>query len=152
MIVRIIVSIRFEKSINASLKKGMVFYAKIILAEVGSEIIECRYYVGCDFFIVWVIPTLMVVRAYLKMNTDDKKSAINDFKSRRFIFTIGFMVTGAFFAHLGAIFAVSIFKIIGTVVILLGGTFSALTAWKKSKTASMVILVLLSILIYINII
>ena len=52
------------------------------------------------FIIMWGIPTFMVVRAYLKMNPDDQKSAINDFKSHHFILTIGFLVMGACAAEL----------------------------------------------------
>ncbi|MFE3576807.1 hypothetical protein [Lysinibacillus sp. NPDC059133] len=104
------------------------------------------------FVIVWGIPVFMVVRGYLKMNTYDKKSAINDFRSRHFIFTIGFMVIGLFFTHLGTLFAVSIIRIIGIVLMILGGIFSVLTTWKESKIRSMLILILLSIIISVNVI
>ncbi len=104
------------------------------------------------FVIVWGIPAFMVVRGYLKMSTDDKKSAINDFMSRHFIFTIGFIVMGFFFIHLGTLFAVSIIRIIGIILMILGGIFSALTTWKESKIKSMLILIVLSIIISINVI
>ena len=102
------------------------------------------------FIIMWGIPTLMVVRVYLKMNPDDQKSAINDFKSSRFIFTIGFIVIGAFLAHVGFLFSVSIIEMIGIVFFTLGGIFSAFDAWKKSKTKSMFILVLLSVVLFLD--
>ena len=91
----------------------------------------------------------MVVRAYLKMNTDDRKSAFNDFKSARFIFTIGTIVIGAFLAHLGFLFSVSIIEMIGLVFFALGGIFSAFDTWKKSKIKSVFILVLISVAIYL---
>ena len=97
------------------------------------------------FIIMWGIPTFMVVRAYLRMNMEDRKSAINDFKSSSFIFTIGFIVIGAFLAHLGFLFSVSIIEIIGIVFFALGGIFSAFDTWKKSKTKSVFILVLISV-------
>ncbi len=81
------------------------------------------------------------------MNTDDKKSAINDFRSRRFIFSIGFIVIGAFFTHLGALFIISIIKTIGIVLLILGGFFSTLDMWNKSKIKSILILVFLSFVI-----
>jgi hypothetical protein len=99
---------------------------------------------------MWGIPTFMVVRAYLKMNTDDRKSAINDFKSSHFIFTIGFIVIGAFLVHLGFLFSVSIIKMIGIVFFALGGIFSAFDRWKKSKIRSVFILVLVSVAIVIS--
>ena len=73
---------------------------------------------------MWGIHTFMVVRAYLNMDPDDQRSAINDFKSRHFILTIGFLVMGAFAAHLGILFSISIIKIIGIVFFTLGGIFS----------------------------
>lgn len=88
------------------------------------------------FIFMWGIPTLMVVTAYLKMNDHDKKSAMNDFKSRRFIFTIGFIVMAAFFTHLGIVFTITIIKVIGIIFISLGGIFSMLDMWKINKIRS----------------
>lgn len=104
------------------------------------------------FIILWGISTFMVVRSYLKMNTNDKKSVFNDFRSLRFIFTIGFIVIGAFFTHLGTLFAISIIKIIGIVLLILGLIFSIVDLWKKSKIKSMLLFVLLSVVIFFNVI
>ena len=38
---------------------------------------------------MWGIPTFMVVRGYLKLNADDKKSAINDFILCRLFLQLG---------------------------------------------------------------
>jgi len=103
------------------------------------------------FIIMWGIPTFMVFRAYIKMNTDDKKSAMSDFKSRHFISTIGFLLTGAFFAQIGALFSISIMKVMGIVLLVLSGFFSMLDMWKKSKIKSICILVLLSFVIFLNV-
>ncbi|QDQ02372.1 hypothetical protein FOH38_18880 [Lysinibacillus fusiformis] len=103
------------------------------------------------FVITWGIPTVMVVRGYLKMNPDDKKLAMHDFKSRRFIFTIGFIVIGYFLTHVGTLFALSFIQLIGVTLMILGGILSMLTTWKKSKISSILILVVLSIVIYINV-
>ncbi|MFB5088173.1 hypothetical protein PGC35_13350 [Psychrobacillus sp. PGGUH221] len=96
------------------------------------------------FIIIWGIPAFMVVRGYLKMNTEDKKSAINDFRSRRFILTIGFIVMGAFFAHLGSLFAIRMMELIGYVFLALGGFLSAINMWNKNKIKSVIILVLIA--------
>ena len=101
------------------------------------------------FIIMWGIPTFMVVRAYLKMHTDDRKSAINDFMSARFIFTIGFIVIGGFVAHLGFLFSLNVIEIIGLVFFTLGGIFSAFDIWKKSKIKSVFILVIMSVAIFL---
>lgn len=75
---------------------------------------------------MWGISTFIVLRGYLKLNTDDKKSVINDFRSRRFIFTICFIVIGGFFTHLGTLMDIGIIKSVGIVLLILGGIFS----WK----------------------
>ena len=85
------------------------------------------------FIIMWGIPTFMVVRAYLKMNPDDQKSAINDFKSSRFIFTIGFIVIGAFLAHLGFLFSVSIIEMLELFSLPWAESFRHLIRGRKAK-------------------
>lgn len=104
------------------------------------------------FIIVWGIQTCMVVRAYLKLNSDDKKAAMNDFRSRQFIFTILFIIIGAFVAHLGVLLSVSIIELIGIVFFILGGIFSTLNMWKKSKSKSISILIIVSSAIFISVI
>ncbi|MEC2075845.1 hypothetical protein [Metabacillus fastidiosus] len=99
------------------------------------------------FIIIWGIPTFMVARGYLKMNAANKKSALSDFKSSRFIFTTGFMIIGAFCTHLGILLAINIIELIGIGVFTLGGIFSVFDMWKISKIRSVFILVLVSIAI-----
>ena len=93
---------------------------------------------------MWGIPTFMVVRAYLKMNIEDRKSAINDFKSSRFIFTIGFILIGAFLAHVGFLFSVSIIEFIGVVFFALGESFLHLIHGRKVKSRVCLFLFLIS--------
>ena len=102
------------------------------------------------FIIMWGIPIFMVARGFLKMNSEDKKSVIIDFTSRRFISTIGFMVIGGFFIHLGTLLGVAIIKFIGIVLLTLGGISSVLDSWRDSKVKSIVILILVSSVIYLN--
>ena len=104
------------------------------------------------FILMWGIPTFMVVRAYLKMNPDDQRSAINDFKSRHFILTIGFLVMGAFVAHLGILFSVRIIEIIGIIFLTLGGIFSAFDIWRSSKIRSVFTLVIVLLVIFVYVI
>ena len=92
----------------------------------------------------------MVVRSYFKMNTDDKESAINDFRSCRFVLTIGFTVMGAFFAHLGSLIAIWTIELIGIVFFALGGILSAINMWNKNKSRSVIILVLIAFVVIIE--
>lgn len=79
-----------------------------------------------------------MIRAYIKMNTEDQRSVVNDFKSRSFILTIGFMVMDAFLTHLGSLFAFKKIELIGTVFFTLGGILSAVNIWNKSKIKSLI--------------
>lgn len=103
------------------------------------------------FIIMWGVPTFMVVRAYWKMDTEDKKSVIHDFSSRRFITTMGFMVIGIFMTHVGSLLSVSTMKVIGIILLILAGIFSVFNMWKESKMKSLCILVLLSVIIFLNV-
>ncbi|MCK1996027.1 hypothetical protein MPH47_02085 [Psychrobacillus psychrodurans] len=102
------------------------------------------------FIVIWGLPAFIVVRTYFKMNTDDKKSAINDFRSCRFVLTIGFIVMGTFFAHLGSLFAIRIMELIGIGFFTLGGFLSAINLWNKNKTKSVIILVLIAFVVLIE--
>lgn len=92
-----------------------------------------------SFIILWGLPTFMIVRTYLKMDYNDKRIAINDFRTHRFIFTTGFIILGAFFIHLGLLLNLSILKLIGFVFLTLGGFLSTLNKWNKSKNKSVLV-------------
>lgn len=103
------------------------------------------------FIIMWGIPFFMVARGFLKMNSEDKKSVIIDFTSHTFISTIGFIVIGGFFIHVGTLLGIAIIKFIGIVLLTLGGIFSVLDLWRDSKVKSILILILVSAVIFINV-
>ncbi|MBP1917269.1 hypothetical protein J2Z23_004255 [Lederbergia galactosidilyticus] len=96
------------------------------------------------FIIMWGIPTFLVIRSYLKMDTDDKKSTMNNFKSRRFI------IIGVLFIHLDILFTNTIIKISGIGLLLIGGIFSTIDMWKFSKIKSLLNLILISIAVFLS--
>ena len=102
-------------------------------------ILKVDTYSLISFIILWGIPTFMIVRKYLKMNTNDKKIAINELRSHHFIFTTGFIVLGAFFIHLGLILTLSILKLIGFVFLTLGVFISILNKWNKNKNKGVLV-------------
>lgn len=102
-------------------------------------ILKVDTYSLISFIILWGIPTFMIVRKYLKMNTNDKKIAINDSRSHRFIFTTGFIVLGVLFIHLGLILTLCILKLIGFVFLTLGGFISILNKWNKNKNKGVLV-------------
>ena len=103
------------------------------------------------FLIAWGIPLFLMSRAYLKMDATDRKSAMDDFKSRRFIFTIGFVAIGFFLTHLGSLLSVPLLKTIGIIILALGGLFSTIDTWNTSKGKSVLIFVLISFMVFLNI-
>src|SRR5699024_12702595 len=80
----------------------------------------------------------------MKMHAEDRESAIDDFKTPNFIFTIGFLVVGAFLATLGNAFTVYIIKAVGIVFSGLGGITSFIFMWRENKIKSISILSLRS--------
>lgn len=103
------------------------------------------------FIIIWGIPIFMVVRGYMKMDKGDKKSAMNDFRSRRFIITFGFLVLGTFFAHVGKLLSINTIQVIGIVLLIVGGISTTLDIWKKSKIKSMITVFLVTFVVFLNI-
>ncbi|MGE7602470.1 hypothetical protein ACQKL5_08145 [Peribacillus sp. NPDC097675] len=101
------------------------------------------------FIIMWGIPAFMVVRGYLKMNTDDRKSVVHDFRTPRFIFTIGLLIMGAFLTQLSIVFTIHAMKAIGIGLLSIGGIFSIVNLWKDSKIKSIGLLLLLSFLMFL---
>lgn len=99
------------------------------------------------FSILWGIPTALVLRGYLKMNDEERKSAQQDFKSKGFIMTMGFMLIGAFLSHVGMVFNVLIIKGIGMTLFTLGGIISAVDMWKVSKVRSVFLIFLTTVVI-----
>ena len=101
------------------------------------------------FMIMWGMPAFMIVRSYFKMNTDDRKSVIHDFRTRRFIFTIGLFTFGAFLTHLSTVFPIYIIKGMGIALLSLGGIISVVNIWKESKMKSIGLVILLSLLLFL---
>lgn len=101
------------------------------------------------FLIMWGIPAFMVAREYFKMNKEERKSAMRDFKTPGFIFTIGFLVTGAFLATLGNTFTVNIIKMVGIVLVIIGGIVSTVDKWKRNKMGSMFIFMMVTVAIFL---
>src|SRR5699024_5804692 len=92
------------------------------------------------FLISWGCITFMGDQEYMKMHAEDRESAIDDFKTPNFIFTIGFSVVGAFLATLGKAFTGSIIIAVGIIFSGLGGITSFIFMWRENKIKSISIL------------
>lgn len=104
-----------------------------------------------NLLIWWGIPAFMVIREYLKMDAEEKVSAMNEIKSPGFIFTLGFLVLGSFFTHLGILIGIFGVKVFGIVLAILGGTTLTLTMWKENKFKSILVFVLISFFVFLNV-
>ncbi|WP_186580266.1 hypothetical protein [Aquibacillus kalidii] len=101
-----------------------------------------------SFFIMWGIPIFMITRTYLKMNVDDRESAKRDFKTPRFIFTMGFPIVGIFIAQIGSFLRTDVVNTVGIIILAVGGTVSVVDMWRKNKLKSILISLLIMFAIY----
>src|SRR5699024_8089933 len=103
-----------------------------------------------SLLILWGIPVFMVTREYLRMSKEDRQSAKSDFKTPNFIFTIEFLIAGAFLISMGHTLTIQIIKIVGIVLLFIGGIVKSASIWrKKNKLKSIIILALILLSIYL---
>lgn len=101
------------------------------------------------FVIMWGIPAFAVVRGYLKMDKEERNSAKSDFQRPDFIFTVGFLLIGLFIAQIGSIFSLKIIKIVGLLIIAIGGIAATIDLWGRSKLRSLLMPVLITVTIFL---
>ncbi|RWZ60632.1 hypothetical protein EQV77_04880 [Halobacillus fulvus] len=100
------------------------------------------------FLIMWGVPTFMVVRTYLKMDSDDRNSAKKDFKSSPFIFTFGSLIIGYFIASVGNLLSLNFIKYPGIFLMIIAGITITVDMWRKNKVKSMVTPMLIAVAIF----
>lgn len=102
-----------------------------------------------SFIILWGTPSVMCTVAYLKMSQDERRDVIEEFTTRRFIFTIGFLTIGGFLASLGNLISVNVVKFIGLALLIVSGSTSVVTMWSRKKAKSLLIVMLVGVSIYV---
>lgn len=100
-----------------------------------------------SFLIMWLFPIFFMVRAYIKMDQSDRNDAKKDFKTPRFIFTIGFLAVDMFITQLGSVLSIDLIHIIGTIMLIVGGIVATIDIWGRNKTKSIVVFLLLAVAI-----
>nr|WP_018932426.1 hypothetical protein [Gracilibacillus lacisalsi] len=100
------------------------------------------------FLIMWGTLTIMVISAYIRMDSEDRASARQDFTSPHSIFTVGFVLIGHFLTSVGNLFGIHFIKYIGIVILIVGGVTCTLDVWKKSKIQGALVPALISVAIY----
>ena len=96
-----------------------------------------------SFFILWGTPAVFSIVEYFKLSKTEKKEAIRDLTSVKFIVTTGFILTGGVMASLGRLLSLLPLHVIGTFILVIGGVVGAIEAWKIERKRSIVILVLI---------
>lgn len=100
------------------------------------------------FLIMWGIPIFMIVRTYIKMDPEDRNSAKKDLKSPHFIFTIGLLVIGYFFASIGNLLTLTFIKLPGIFLMILAGMIITADMWRKNKVKSMLTPMLIAVAVF----
>ncbi|WP_106497283.1 hypothetical protein [Lentibacillus sp. Marseille-P4043] len=100
------------------------------------------------FLLMWGFPIFFMARAYAKMDTDERNDAKKDFKTPRFIFTIGFLTIGLFIAQVGSILSINLINTIGTLIFIIGGIVAVIDIWGRSKIKSMLVSLLFVVAIF----
>lgn len=100
------------------------------------------------FLLMWGTPAIMMLIAYLKMSKDDRDDVKKDFKTAKFILTIGFLVIGYFLASLGNLVALNILKLLGIPLMIIAAITIAMDMWNKSKVKSILIPILILVAIF----
>lgn len=101
------------------------------------------------FLIAWIICAILVIRRYFKMSKESRKEAISDFKSPKFIFSVGFVIFGWLLTTISQMFTLEILEVLGLVIFVIGGVVSALQNWKTSKQKTFGVLILVAIAVAI---
>jgi len=104
------------------------------------------------YLIAWLICAILVLRTYFKMSKEERKEAMSDFKSAKFIFSAGFVILGWFLATLSQLFTLGVLEIVGIVILTIGGVVASLQNWKvsKAKTFGGLILITLAVTIIVS--
>ncbi|MFG6147626.1 hypothetical protein [Halobacillus sp. B23F22_1] len=90
------------------------------------------------FIILWGCPSVAIVVKYLKMNKAERQEAIDDFKTLRSIFTMGFLVFGGFLSSLGNLISINTLKYVGITLLAVAGVTTGVTLWSDSKIRSLI--------------
>lgn len=85
----------------------------------------------------------------MKMDEAERKEVQADFKSVRFISTIGFLTLGCFIAMLGNALDFMVLNWIGVPLLAVGGICAAMDMWRKDDKWRSVYIFILTIIIVV---
>ncbi|MBD1221901.1 Fe3+-siderophore ABC transporter permease [Virgibacillus halodenitrificans] len=98
--------------------------------------------------LIWVLPILFLINAYLKMDRDEKQEIKNDIKNPLALFGIGFIIIGLLLFFSGVILTVKKLQHIGAIMVLISWITTSIVSWKRGKTGfiTSVVLILLGVM------
>ncbi|WP_347860935.1 hypothetical protein U0355_09525 [Salimicrobium sp. PL1-032A] len=101
------------------------------------------------FLIMWGTPAFMMARTYWKMDPEERTSAKKDFKSARFVSTIGLLTGGCFIASIGNLLDLKVLTFTGCILMILAGITITIDMWRKNKIKSVVAPLLIAFAIFL---
>lgn len=86
--------------------------------------------------LLWVIPILLLINAYVKMEKREKQRVQQEFKKPLVLLTATFLCIGLLVYNSGYIISIIQLQHLGTVMILISLLFMSIGTWKKSMVKS----------------
>ncbi|EOW9528480.1 hypothetical protein ACO11K_002172 [Bacillus cytotoxicus] len=94
------------------------------------------------FFLLWVLPFLLTMVGYFKMNQEDKKDVRTTFISAKWIFSLGFFLLGIYLGAIGRFLTIFVLEQIAIPFVLVGGIILSIQLWQKTKLKGMIVMVI----------
>ena len=81
--------------------------------------------------IIWILPTILTITTYLKMNKDEQLRFKLEFKQPLALFGVGLLILGLLFTVSGIIVDAKWTQHIGVVMVFISWFTTSIVSWKK---------------------
>ena len=103
--------------------------------------------------LIWVLPALLMMNTYVKMNESEKQSFKSELKQPIAFFTVGFSLFGLLISLSGIILAIKWMQHLGVIMVFVSWFTISIVSWKRGKiklyTSTMLLLLgLIGVSIY----
>ena len=84
--------------------------------------------------LIWILPTLFMINAYLKMNKEEQQQFKSEFKQPLALFGVGLLILGLLLTFTGIILGIKWIQHIGVIMVFISWFTTSVVSWKKGKT------------------
>jgi len=103
--------------------------------------------------LIWVLPALLMMNTYVKMNESEKQSFKVELKQPIVFFTVVFLLFGLLISLSGIILAIKWVQHLGVIMVFVSWFTISILSWKRGKTklytsAMLLLLGLIGVSIY----